>query len=94
MTVSFAPEAEIDFAAMVDYLADRNPSAAERFATQVFSVIDRLASKELEGPVTTLSSGEAVRSWPVPPVRSYYQRPPSGLWVVRIYHHARAPIAE
>lgn len=72
MTVQFSPEAEADFAAVVGYLVERNPSAASEFADRILSVIDRLAEQQFEGPEQTLASGDVVCSWPVRPVRIYY----------------------
>lgn len=94
MTVHFAPQAEADFAAIVEYLAERNPAAAAALGERIFSVIDRLARKEFEGPEQTLVSGEVVRSWSVPPLRVYYQRQPSAFWVLRVYHGAQRPIVK
>ena len=93
MRISFSPEAEVDFARVVDYLAQRNPAAAADQGRRIFAVIDKLAEGRFEGPEQTLTTGELVRSWPVPPVRVYYQRRPDALWIVRLYHQARPPIA-
>lgn len=93
MTIYFSPEAEADFATVVGYLAERNPTAAAELGQRIFAMLDQLAAGEFEGTEQTLVTGELVRSWAVPPVRLYYQRHADGLWVVRIYHHARAPIA-
>lgn len=92
MTIYFAPEAEADFAAVVGYLVERNPVAASELADRIFAIIDRLAANEFEGPEQTLTSGEVVRSWPIPPVRIYYQRHGDAFWVLRIYHQAQTPI--
>ena len=92
MTISFAPEAEEDLAALVGYLIERNPTAASDLGSRIFEVIDKLASRDFEGPEQTLHTGEVVRSWPVPPVRVYYQRQQDALWVLRIYHQSRLPI--
>jgi plasmid stabilization system protein ParE len=92
VTISFSPEAEEDLVAVVSYLAERNPAAARELGQRVFSVLDRLVAGEFEGIEQTLRSGDVVRSWPVPPVRIYYQRRGEGLWVLRIYHQARPPI--
>jgi plasmid stabilization system protein ParE len=94
VTIYFAPEAEEDFAALVGYLLDRNPTAAADLGRRIFDVIDKLAAKQFEGTEQTLKTGELVRSWAVPPVRIYYQRQPSVFWVLRIYHHAREPISK
>ena len=92
MTGFFAPEAEEDFAALVGYLAERNPTTAAALGRRIFSVIDKLAERRFDGPETVLESGEVVQSWAVPPVRIYYRRHLDALWVVRIYHQARSPI--
>ena len=92
MRIYFAPEAEADFAAVIGYVVERNPVAASEFADRVFRAIDRLAENEFEGPEQRLVSGEVVRSWPVPPVRIYYQRRAGAFWVLRIYHQAQPPI--
>jgi plasmid stabilization system protein ParE len=94
VTIQFAPHAEADFAAVIGYLAERNPVAAEEFGERIFALINRLAAGEFEGPEQTLSSGDVVRSWPLPPVRIYYQRQTDGLWVLRIYHQAQPPITK
>jgi plasmid stabilization system protein ParE len=92
VTISFSPEAEEDLVAVVGYLAQRNPTAARELGERIFAVLDRLGAGEFEGIEQTLSSGDVVRSWPVPPVRIYYQRRGDGLWVLRLYHQARPPI--
>lgn len=92
MTILFAPGAEEDFAALIEYLDERNSTAAAELGQRIFSVIDKLAERHFDGPETTLATGERVQSWAVPPVRIYYQRHADALWVVRIYHQARPPI--
>jgi len=93
MTVLFAPEAEEDFAALIGYLAERNPTAAAELGRRIFSVIDKLAERRFDGPETVLGTGEVVQSWALPPVRIYYQRHDDAIWIVRIHHQARPPIA-
>jgi plasmid stabilization system protein ParE len=90
--VSFAPEAEEDLAALLEYLIERNPAAALELERRIFSTMGRLVERAFEGFEQTLSNGEVVRSWAVTPVRIYYQRGPEGLRIVRIYHQARRPI--
>jgi len=93
VTVLFAPEAEEDFREMIEYLAERNPDAAARLGGRILCVAEQLDAGDFEGPEQELTSGERVRSWAVPPVRIYYQRQEDALWVLRIYHQARKPIA-
>lgn len=94
MTLRFAPQAEADFATVIGYLAERNPVAAQEFGERIFALIDKLAAGDFEGPEQTLASGEVMRSWPMPPVRIYYQRQADALWVLRIYHQAQPPITK
>ncbi len=92
MKIVFAPEAEQDLWAALDFLAARRPSAAAHLLGNVGTLVRRLADGDFEGPEARLRSGEAVRSWPVSPYRLYYQRSHDELRVVRIYHQARRPI--
>ncbi|HEX7843245.1 MAG TPA: type II toxin-antitoxin system RelE/ParE family toxin [Kofleriaceae bacterium] len=92
MNIYLSPEAEADFVGVVGYLAERNPTAATELGRRIFAVIDKLARREFDGPEQTLRNGDLVRSWPVPPIRIYYQRRTDALWIVRLYHQAQPPI--
>lgn len=92
MKVVLSGPAVEDLANQLAYIAERNADAADRIETRVFSIIDRLAASEFEGPEQKLRSGEIVRSWPVSPLRVYYQRTADTLVVLRIYHQARRPL--
>lgn len=94
MKIRIAPKARRDLAARVAFIARDNPLAAARFAANVFKLIDDLAVGAFDGPEQPLRTGEVVRSWPIPPMRIYYQRKPDELLVLRIYHQARRPIAK
>ena len=92
MKVELAPEAVEDLEAVVDSIKEKAPQAAADLSDRVFAMIEHLAAGELDGPQQTLRSGEEVRSWPVPPLRIYYQRLDDRFLVLRIYHQARRPI--
>ncbi len=92
MRIIWSPEAIADVEAALDYLTERNPSAAERLATGIVSVVERLATEALEGPEHLLGNGERVRGWPYPPFRVYYQRSSYAFLVPRVYHQRREPI--
>jgi len=77
--------------AIVGYLVQRNPTAAADLDTRIFEIIDTRGG-DFDGPEETLHSGEVVHSWPVSPVRIYYQRQSNVLWVLRVYHQSRLPI--
>ena len=60
---------------------------------RIFRVVLRLARGDFEGPERRLRSGQMVRSWPVHPLRIHYRRTTDALHVLRVYRHARRPIA-
>lgn len=92
MKVTYADEAIADILDAIAYLKERSPRAAENFDAEIAACIERLAGREFDGPVSRLRSGSLVQSWAVPPFRIYYQRHPSELLIVRVYHQARRPI--
>jgi plasmid stabilization system protein ParE len=90
--VWLSPEAETDLQATLEFIRERNPTAAIALALRVFDAIEKLAAGGFEGPQQQLKTGESVRSWVITPFRIYYQRREDTLLVFRIYHHARRPI--
>jgi hypothetical protein len=68
------PRAVAELQACVDYIRGDSPRAASELAAQVFATIDMIAAGDFEGPESVLRTGQRVRSWPVPPLRIYYQR--------------------
>lgn len=94
MKVRFLDLATRDLRATVEYIAQRNPVAAQALSDRVLRVVEQLAAGDFEGPEQRLRSGRLVRSWPVPPLRVYYQRRAHELVVLRVYHHARRPLTK
>jgi len=92
--VRFLDLATRDLQATVEYIARRNPVAALGLAERVLRAVEQLAAGDYEGPQQRLRSGRLVRSWPVPPLRVYYERRPDELVVLRVYHHARRPLTK
>ncbi len=92
MTIDYTPEARQDVVEAIERIHRENPSAAAHLADRLFSRIERLAAGDFEGAELALTTGERVRSWPVPPYRVYYRRDPDRFLVVRVYHQAREPI--
>ncbi len=93
MTVRILPRALAEFEATVEYIQKDNVRAAAELAAEIFATINKLAARDFEGPESTLRTGQRVRSWPVPPLRIYYQRHADELHVLRIYHQARRPLS-
>lgn len=92
MKVRWTEEALADVEEAIDWLAARSPQAAAGLLDDVLETVQRLGRGELEGPETTLAHGEAVRSWPCPPMRVYYVRREGMCWVLRVYDQRRRPI--
>lgn len=93
--VEFSPEALAELRELIEYIAERNPSAAERVRSDVVSAASRLAlpSPRLDGPPARLKTGAPCRRHFVHPVTLYYDRAPGVLIVLHVWHHAREPIA-
>jgi len=93
MTLAFTPEALEDFNGLIDFPHARSPKAAALLSDEIFAALDAIDRGDIEGPEARLISGDVVRSWPVRPVRLYYERAQDRVVVLRIYHQSRSPIA-
>ncbi len=93
--VMFSPLALAELAELTEYIAAQNPDAAEQVRAAVVAMTEQLAlpAPRLDGPPAVLRSGVACRRSFVHPVAIYYRRAPGVLEVLRVYHHAREPIA-
>jgi plasmid stabilization system protein ParE len=92
--VVWSAEGADDFLSTLAYLRTRNPAAAQSLARRVDEALRRLDEQPIDGPTITLTTGESVRSWPIPPLRAYYQRHGNDLLVVRLYDQRRRPIEQ
>jgi plasmid stabilization system protein ParE len=92
LKTTYTEEAIADIVEAITYLNERNPTAAANLGAEIGHCVERLAAQEFDGPVSQLRSGALVRSWSVPPFRIYYQRHPTELLIVRVYHQTRRPI--
>lgn len=90
--IIFAPQAEADLRERLDYLNERSARAADRLLAELDALLADLDAHAFDSTDTQqLSTGEWVQSWPLPPVRVYYQRRGTDLYVLRIYHQRRRP---
>jgi plasmid stabilization system protein ParE len=94
VAVIWTVEGADDFLAALGYLRVRNPAAADSLARRVDEALRRLDELPIDGPGTTLRSGDLVRSWPIPPLRAYYQRRAGDVLVLRLYDQRREPIEQ
>jgi len=92
LKITYTDEAIADILDAITYLVERSPGAAANLDADIAACVERLASRQFDGPVSRLRSGIVVQSWAVPPFRIYYQRHPDELLIVRVYHQARRPI--
>ncbi len=92
--IRWTDEALGDIEQAVDWLAARSPAAAGRMIGLVFEAVERLSEVDLDGPEDQLLDGRWVRSWPVPPMRVYYERRGGDLWVLQVTDQRRhiAPV--
>jgi plasmid stabilization system protein ParE len=74
LKVTYTEEAIADIVEAINYLKERNRTAAAKLDADIVTCIDRLAAQDFDGPVSRLRPGTLVRSWAVPPSRIYYQR--------------------
>ena len=69
MKVTYTEEAIADIVEAINYLNERNPTAAANLDADIAQCIERLADREFEEPVSRLRSGAVVRSWGLRPSR-------------------------
>ena len=92
--IEYAPAARRDLQDIADYLDIESPVSTDPALNAIAALLERLERREFEGPEhVLLRTRRVVRSWPLPPFRIYYQRRADVLYVLRIYHQARRPIA-
>jgi toxin ParE1/3/4 len=85
MTVRWSPEAVADFAAIVEYIRNQNPSAAERVAHTIYDGVASLASFPRKGrPGRTKGTREFVFS-PLPFI-AVYRVKEEAVEVARVLH--------
>ena len=92
--IDIAPEAQIDLDELLTFIADRDPRAARKLASEIDAAFVLLAAPtpHLEGAPVTLRSGVGCRRHLVHPVVIYWRRKPGMLYVLRGHHHACEPI--
>ncbi len=93
--VEFSPTAGDDLEDLVDFIARRNFRAAMEVRASIIAAVNALAATTptLEGRAVTMQTGAPCRRWFVHPAVIYYERQADRLRVLRVYHHAREPIA-
>ena len=94
MTYRLSRDATRDFDELVTFIGADNPAAAEAIRAKIVDALERLAADELPARRESLPGlKRAAWSWPVPPYRIFFGRRAFGIFVYRIYHGARRPIA-
>ena len=93
--LEFSAVARAELDEVVEYIAQRNPTAAVRLRAAIGAALTALTAPHprTEGPPAMLNTGEPCRRCFVHPVTLYYDRTPGLLTVLHVHHHAREPIA-
>lgn len=93
--VEFSAVAHAELDEVLEYIAQRNPTAAIRLRAAIGAVLTALAAPapRLDGPPALLTTGVPCRRCFVHPVTLYYDRTPGLIVVLHVHHHAREPIA-
>ncbi len=85
MIVRWSPEAAADFAAIVEYIRQQNPSAADRVANKIYNGVASLASFPRQGrPGRTKGMRELVFS-PLPYI-AVYRVEEEAVEIARVLH--------
>lgn len=71
ITVRWSPEAAADFAAIIEYIRERNPSAADRVARPIYDGIASLASFPRQGRPGRLKGTRELVFAPLPYIAVY-----------------------
>ena len=61
MSIKYSRQARIDLIEQIDYIAERDPAAAQRLFDQVVRTLNELEAGAFEGPQCELKTGERVR---------------------------------
>ena len=87
----FHPEARLDLREIIDFIADENPSAADRVLTEILDKLASLARFPHQGHHRTDLTARPLRFFTV---RSYliaYAPEESPLWIIAVMHGSRNP---
>ncbi len=74
------------------YLLEHSPAAAHQLQIDLAELLAALDAKAFDGPEVRLKTGRLARSWPLSPLRVFYQRRGDELYVVHIHHQRRRPL--
>jgi plasmid stabilization system protein ParE len=94
VTVRYSRTAEHELREQLAYLAKHSPQAARHLAAAVKALLADLDDGAFEGPEVQLRTGRAAHTWPLPPLRIFYERRGAELYIVRVRHQKRRPITK
>ena len=94
MKVRVSERSQRDLRQACDYLAQDNPTAAERLVIRFQEEIERLEAGLIQPRRVVLKSGDEVQTWPVYPFRIYYRVEGDVLEVIHFRHMARESIEQ
>jgi plasmid stabilization system protein ParE len=89
--VRWTSEARDDLRGIVDYIAERDPDAADALLDRILQGVEILADGRFDGPESR-PGGRPARSWLIAPYRLHYVRDGEFLIVMRLYDGRRQPL--
>ena len=94
MTIRLDPKAVDDLEQYLSHVERADSAAAGREFERVRAVLEALEERPSLGRHDALRGlRRPVRSFPIPPLRLYYEADDEGIYVLRVYHQARRPIS-
>lgn len=88
MRLAYSPEAIQDLIRLRQFIAEKNPIAASRVATELLGRIEQLlAFPEMGRPVAPLLQSDAVRDFVFGPYVVRYTLHTSAIVILRVWHH-------
>jgi len=89
MESRFTDAAQASYSAVIDYLLDHNPFAAEHFVADVDAALDRLKRFPAMGVVVRESPTGPIRQFLVLPYRFFYRIDGDTVLIVAVWHGAQ-----
>ncbi len=94
-STDWARAARRDWREHVEHLGHEDEGRARREGREILDAVDWFAALHLDGVQTRIRGwSRPLYKWPLYPFLLFYERRPAGLYVVRLYHHARRPIEQ
>jgi len=89
MKLRYTPSAKAEFLAVLSFISDDNPAAAEAFRKRAYVVLRRLEHHPASGRIIPEFPELRYREVIVAPFRFFYRTEGNSVWIVAIWHGAQ-----